>query len=600
MMNLTDDTSVNNALNVCETGGRMAFHLSRWLWQTYGSKKPGAAEEAATRTLVSDALSYYRGGWHEGGDELRSLMSELAGTDDVRLSGQFFYVGDDTDLSVFWAKTDRNTNVQLPRSTVDSIPDEGLKRRVLSTLASARLDEKVSFEGGVYSLTDKGRREIYRPDFIRRRLKTECRILGISAEALSQERSIIENDRISRRLSELGLDGKYDGCERVTLNKKALFISEDEAGLKFYVPGTSRRMSVTLPKENVIELDEKTYAVFLPPKSSFNVTKDGKPGSITTDKLINHFESKNLAEDILSAADRGEAAADAPSAAFSSQSDGFIPEGSSFNTKDFFEAAVRHSYGHDAGLVLSTENNTSVGDELVFFTNDGDACRCLVTRILEDETSARHLKLHPLNGEAGDILMPEQAVGKVLFRTEQEGRDYLSSHTNEVKEYSDILQKQLETAAVQDDRVKTVAVSTGRVMEAEGGIWVSPPNAAHEQVFVPDAEVTRTDAGYSLSFRSGSQYAVKTGQYEYKISGSGAADILSASKKVASRSVKATAAGAKGAAAVGSAGIGAAAVTVPPIEPVSATVKTVLSAAAGAAQTGTSLSKGALDLTRRI
>ena len=289
-------------------------------------------------------------------------------------------------------------------------------------------------------------------------------------------------------------------------------------------------------------------------------------------------------------------------AAFSQKIDGFIPEGSSFNTNDFFEAALHRSYS-TAKKASAVPGHISTGDKLVFFTGgtNGDACCCLVTRIHEDETSARHLKLHPLNGDTGDILMPEQAVGKVLFGSEKEGREFLASNANEFKEYSEILYKQLTTtASAQDDTFKKVTISADRVMEANNGIWVTPKNAEHEQIFIPNTDALRTDTGYSLTLGCESKYTIKTGQYKYSVSGRGAAHILSTSKTVAAQSARSTAAGAQGAAAVGSAGIRAAAASVPPIEPVSATVKTVLSAAAGAAGAGTSLSQGTLDLTRRL
>lgn len=291
---VTDDQSINSAMMLSGVGAAMAFKMARFtVIHAYKKHRQNAKPEAAD-PLLSDACSAYRGGHVSSEDpEAQTLLRDLSGGDeliDATAEKPFFWLGDKSDLSYFWKKTERDTEVMLPRSVIDEIPDEALRKRVLSNITQARIEGTVLPIGDAYFLTDEGRKRILKPDFIRSRLVKECEFLGIATNGLEEIREQKQNDYIDKRLEELGLTGHFDGRDRITLNKKTLLV---DAGaddvVRFFVPGTSREKQVDIPKTDLIELDEKSYAAFLRKDAAYMVNGEPMPEA----ELFLYFNDKN-------------------------------------------------------------------------------------------------------------------------------------------------------------------------------------------------------------------------------------------------------------------------------------------------------------------
>lgn len=177
MLNVAEEQSVNSALNLTTQGISASFRFSSWLERrkkNSAAEKDIQAQKEATE-LRSDACSYYRGGYAKNTDtaEMKELINDLRGTSFTRKNGNFVFLGDKSDLSYFWMKNEKNENVVLKRSYVESIEDKSIKRGTISALTQAKEKGFLTFDGEAYALTEKGKDAILDPGFIANRLKAE-------------------------------------------------------------------------------------------------------------------------------------------------------------------------------------------------------------------------------------------------------------------------------------------------------------------------------------------------------------------------------------------------------------------------------------------
>ena len=177
MLSLTEEQSVNSALNLTTQGISAGFRFSSWFEKRKSNRTAEMdiqAQKHAT-ALRSDACSCYRGGYVKNADsaEMKELINDLRGTEFTRADGNFVFLGDKSDLSYFWKKNETNENIILPRSCIDSIEDKSIKRGTLSALTQAKEKGFLTFDGNAYALTEKGKEAILAPGFIADRLKAE-------------------------------------------------------------------------------------------------------------------------------------------------------------------------------------------------------------------------------------------------------------------------------------------------------------------------------------------------------------------------------------------------------------------------------------------
>ena len=116
--------------------------------------------------------------------ELKTLLDDLRGTEKARADGNFFFLGNKSDLSYFWKKTDNKNHSILLREYVDSISDEYIRKGTISALTQAQADGFLSFDGTAYAITEKGKNTIYSPAFIANRLDGEEKFLKKATEIL--------------------------------------------------------------------------------------------------------------------------------------------------------------------------------------------------------------------------------------------------------------------------------------------------------------------------------------------------------------------------------------------------------------------------------
>ena len=177
MLNITEEQSVNGAFNLITQGASAAKDLHSWLDKRnkeQGTQADIQAQKNADE-LRADACSYYRGGFVKNGTEpkMQELIADLRGTEFTRSNGNFVFLGDKGDLSFFWKKNEKNENVVLLRSYVDSIENASIKRGTISALTQAKEKGFLTFDGETYALTDKGKVAINDPTFTANRLKAE-------------------------------------------------------------------------------------------------------------------------------------------------------------------------------------------------------------------------------------------------------------------------------------------------------------------------------------------------------------------------------------------------------------------------------------------
>jgi len=292
-MHLSDEQSVNSTMMMVGGLGRGAFRMARWLARHRKRlEKPDKGNE-----LLKDALSVYRGGEMKGSgseEALKDLIRDLSGTRDISAGEQFIFTGEKTDLSFFWKREGGGAAI-LPKSSVMAIPDEVLRDQVSSILAEGVLAGSLAEGPSGWSLTRKGEQEIYRMDFVKERLKSELVFSEAALGDLSAEKERILHDRIDTALLKAGIDpARYEGYNRATLNKQTLFVREFDDQIQFHIPGTGRRGGMLIPKSDLFDLNEKTYAVFLHPEKAYFISE--KPGAIkrvSGQELFARLEDKN-------------------------------------------------------------------------------------------------------------------------------------------------------------------------------------------------------------------------------------------------------------------------------------------------------------------
>ena len=121
MMNVSGEQSIDSALNMTTDGASNGFRFSKWIFKMgwRGTKFGWSHHKGAKHKqleMMSDACSAYRGGCIRKSSkaELADLLNDLSGRDVARIGGNFLFLGDRTDLSLFW-KREKTTRTPLSR-----------------------------------------------------------------------------------------------------------------------------------------------------------------------------------------------------------------------------------------------------------------------------------------------------------------------------------------------------------------------------------------------------------------------------------------------------------------------------------------------------
>lgn len=576
MINITEEQSINSSMTLCETGIRAAFRFGRWLVK-YSLDK--SAKSHAINRELENACSAFRGGFADSDSEAaRELINDLSGTQDARLDGSFFFVGDKSDLSYFWKKNDANNSAPLLRQYIEDIPDESLRNKVISTLSKSHVDGLTDFDGKAYTLTDKGRLAIFNSDFVVQRLNTECKILGIAGESLKTRSDELRQRRIDARLKELGLDGSFNNHDVITVNKGKLLKEINENGTySFFIPKTNRNGVFNISKEYVIELDGKTYAVFLDKNAEYSVQANGKEYTVSEEQLFKYFDDKNalFTERAPRAMELAQTEAkwehvlksDLPMEHKKAAAEDTASKMGNFNEDDFMALAMKRSY---------TDALSEAGNEYTVFLKDGTEIECEVTRTWHDIDGVKHYNLTSIDGSYQDVLIPEDAVGSIAFSSPAEGRAFISEHPDVFSEYQEILSVQTDGS-----ESRTVySINKNAWTEHDNDYLINSAASKYEKVEVPKHNgVKQDDDSLMLCIDRSNNYRVTSGKYSYEVTGKGAEKVIGKNAhivvgKEAAQAIKATQ---------------TVAAAIPPVEGVSAAAKTAMHAvstiAQGASQT---------------
>ncbi len=556
MMNVSGEQGIDAALNFTTSGASTSFRFSKWIFKLgWKGAKLGWSKHKAVKDkqleMMSDACSAYRGGYvHKGNsEELASLVRELGGNDATKLVGNELFLGDRTDLSLFWKKTEKNKPVTISRAKLEGIESADLRGRVISTFTKAQLDGLVAYDGNTYALTSKGREAILNPDFVLARIRGECKLFADANTQLQMDAAQVVNDKIDARLSELGMDGRFDGCDRITLNKERLFRGYVGDSTLFHVPGTARRMSVEIPNSNLIELDSNTYAAFLGKGASYKNVRDGKRGVIGESELFRYFDNKNKLDpkELATMVDKAEVAAKAE----------MLPTMSkSFDADDFFEAALKHAYrgtGLFATEKIEPDFAPKEGDVYSVFLGGEGSQDFEITRAWQDEFGGREYNLRAVDGGRGDILLPEEAFGEIAFADKADGEAYVKANPERMAEYGEFLTDEVAEATPE----AASEVSTYTIPRGEWALWggeynVKTKGRDYVSASIPFSDAApNPDGSLTVDVYSNKSYGVRTGKsaaYDATQSGKALGKVFGKPTQAAAQAAKATAQGLKTAA----------------------------------------------------
>ena len=506
---VTDEAGINSAMMLTGAGAHGAYHLAKFCVKHELQKRKAKKTTEADDTLISDACSAYRGGTTTSNDpEIHTLLQDLTGSPDLGNAGEkpFFWTGERGDLSYFWKKDGQGKPVVLKNETIEGIEDEAVRTGVRSTVAQARMEGLLNRSGDDYFLTDAGKKVILNPTFIKKRLVRECELYGIANENLDEIRKELENDRIDKKLAELGRTGEFEGCDRVTLNKQRLLVDDTaEDVVRFYVPSTARKKTVDIPKEDLIELDEKTFAAFLRKDKQYLVNGEPKP----EEDVFRYFENKNKKDRIRDAADRGEQAAKTEAAAEETE------------TK-----AAADILAGDEEISPKAGDGLDTGDPAYVIFPEGPDHEAEVVPYTVDHTidtkDGKHLYLVPEDPTRGDLLLPAEAENHLFFGDGGLAIMQIDLFPEEIAKYAYLLEPQ--TDVVNQSKLQ---VPQSHYELTENGFLVHPKDAPWESVLLKAEDVSvQADGSAVLNLHSNATYDVKTGDVSYTVTGRGAEKLL--------------------------------------------------------------------------
>ena len=506
---VTDEAGINSAMMLAGAGAHGAYHLAKFCVKHELQKRKAKKTTEADDTLISDACSAYRGGTTTSNDpEIHTLLQDLTGSPDLGNAGEkpFFWTGERGDLSYFWKKDGQGKPVVLKNETIEGIEDEAVRTGVRSTVAQARMEGLLNRSGDDYFLTDAGKKVILNPTFIKKRLVRECELYGIANENLDEIRKELENDRIDKKLAELGRTGEFEGCDRVTLNKQRLLVDDTaEDVVRFYVPSTARKKTVDIPKEDLIELDEKTFAAFLRKDKQYLVNGEPKP----EEDVFRYFENKNKKDRIRDAADRGEQAAKTEAAAEETE------------TKTAADILAG-----DEEISSKAGDGLDTGDPAYVIFPEGPDHEAEVVPYKVDHTidtkDGKHLYLVPEDPTRGDLLLPAEAENHLFFGDGGLAIMQIDLFPEEIAKYAYLLEPQ--TDVVNQSKLQ---VPQSHYELTENGFLVHPKDAPWESVLLKAEDVSvQADGSAVLNLHSNATYDVKTGDVSYTVTGRGAEKLL--------------------------------------------------------------------------
>ena len=473
-MPISDESSLNAAVGITAAAARIGARLTisslksatrftKWL---YAKNKQLQADK--TNQLLSDACSAFRGGIISNPEnpELKKLMYSFAGTEDSRLDGTFFFTGDRTDLSIFWRKQNADGDSKINKNVISDIPDEDLRKRVMSAFTEAEFNNYIKNEGDYFSVTGKGKEHITSPEFVKERLKKECQFLGITDSVFDKIKEAADNDRIDALLKEKGLTDKYTDTQRITLNKERLYISQGEDGTLFYIPGTRRKEKIVIPKDDVLELDDKTFVGFLRKDKKYVVFSDEGGRQLRgVDDLMKKFDDKN-------------------------------------KNRYTYEAAQK------AGEKMTLVDETRNGEIWNVFDRAGNPHEYEIMQSIIDENGNVYFHMAGAKDQP-EILLPEYQLGRTCFTTPEQGKEAMAQDPEIFDKYA----AELDPFLIYDKQ-QTFVVKQGYFTETENGysVAVGGRKDSFNHIYIPKGNAEIKDGNLIVTLRD-SEYVQQIGRY---------------------------------------------------------------------------------------
>ena len=489
MLQVTEEQSINGALMLCTSGVQSGMRFAGWI------KKHKPDKESK---LISDACSAYRGGFVEKSDaaEMKELIDGLRGTEAARADGNFFFLGDKSDLSYFWKKVDKKSNSILLKQYIDSIPNDMLRKNVISVMTQAKAEGLLSFDGNAYALTDKGKAAIYNPTFVARRLEAEESFLQSTADVLKAEAEKINGGELLSDACSKYRGGfvSKESPELTPMIDNLKGVDVPAANGNFYFTGGRGDLSYFWKKTG-----DNTY-IDMPKSMIDGIQNESLKANVTSTMTQARLEGLVTDEgDFYRLTEQGNKAIHNPK----------------FVAERLKKEAITEAKGLDG-----------VAEKYHVFTNGTEAHEYAVTGSVIDKEGLTHLKL--TSEENGELLLPKDAIGEIAFENKEEGLAHVQANPENTALYQEKLIKGQEAAKAEaSNQLIGTEEYTKNIEETDASYLVSVGENDYEKLEIPKADVeTLEDGSIRATMYNDKEYTVTSGEGSYKVNGAGAKDLL--------------------------------------------------------------------------
>ncbi len=497
MAQVTEEQSINSALMLCTSGIQSGVRFGGWITRHAIPLIKGGLGKDKIEKLISDACSAYRGGFVEKSNtaEMKELIDGLRGTEVARANGNFFFLGDKTDLSYFWKKVDKKSNSILLKQYIDSIPNDMLRKNVTSIMTQAKAEGLLSYDGKAYALTDKGKAAIYDPKFVARRLEAEEGFLQNTADVLKAEAEKINGGELLSDACSKYRGGfvSKDSPELTPMIDNLKGVDVQAANGNFYFTGGRGDLSYFWQKTG-----DNTY-IDMPKSMIDGIQNESLKANVTSTMTQARLEGLVTDEgDFYRLTEQGNKAIHNPK----------------FVAERLKKEAITEAKGLDG-----------VGEKYHVFTNGTEAHEFNV--IKADIVNKGDVWLTLSSKEQGDIFIPKESINIIAFENKEEGLAYVQANSEKVAEYQEIIKIQENIKAEASEQLIGAEEYTKDIEETDASYLVSVGENDYEKLEIPKADVEKLEDGsIRATMYNDKEYTVKSGEGSYKVNGAGAKDLL--------------------------------------------------------------------------
>ncbi len=550
MLQITEEQSINSTLMLCTQGVEKSLQIARWLKER---------KQAADTKIMKDICSVYRGGEvsAKSSADVQNLKNELNKLGGMNDEMPFFFHGNKSDLSYFW-RIENGKNTILPTKELDTL-DPKLKKDVIRAFTVAEHEGLLYNSGEAYAITEKGQKVIYDSEFVTRRLEADERFFKRATTAIEDICSMYRGGEISIKGSADVRNLKNELSKLGGMTKaKPFFFYGNKSDLSYFWRIENGKNTI-LPTKELNSLDPKLKKDVI---RAFTVAEH-------EGLLYNSGEAYAITE-------KGQKLIYDPE---------FVARRFEAEERFFKRAATAIEDLEVPGL-----DGIKTNDTLYVFENGRTADTYKLEGVTVDNNGVMFLNLH--SEQNGNLVLPSEAVGEIVFKDPTKGREYLDEHHEGIEKWQDLISDQRKASASELEPV--IEEYTRKIEETEGSYLISVGQNDYEKLELPKTAVEKLEGGsIKATIVTDRDYNVYSGKEKYTVDGEGAHELLGKGREATANIGKKTATdvGKKASEAAAKATINAAdaaATALPPAKAFTAAVKIIYKAAEITSQTAQS------------